>query len=497
MGQERRVLHRHVAPARRRRGPTVIVSPLLALMRNQVEAATRLGIHAVTINSVERARLGPGVRSDRIGRMRSAADLAGAPQQPEVPRAGARPAAAGRRPRRRRRGALHQRLGARLPARLPAHRRRRRRAGAGRAVLCTTATANDRVIADIERQLASSERPLTTVRGSLDRASLRLEVVDLPLPAQRLAWLATHLPALPGSGLVYCATVRDTELVASWLQDQGLEAVAYSGETDPEDRERVERRLTANQVKAVVATSALGMGYDKPDLGFVVHFQAPGRRSPTTSRSAAPGRGLERAHAVLLRGARGPRHPGLLHRRRVPAARAGRGRARGAARRGRRDDARAARAGGQRPPWPTGGDAEGPRGRRRGRENDRWPVGRGRERLGLRPAARRCRHRAATCRAGRDGALRQDGRVPHGVPAPRARRPGDRRLRSLCDLHGTRLRGPARRRAVPRRRSAHPPPPAVLRAAQALGRTAVRRDRRGPPSGDRRRARSVSRLRLG
>ena len=170
-------------------------------------------------------------------------------------------------------------------------------------MLCTTATANDRVIADIERQLASSERPLTTVRGSLDRASLRLEVVDLPLPAQRLAWLATHLPALPGSGLVYCLTVRDTELVASWLQDQGLEAVAYSGETDPEDRERVERRLTANQVKVVVATSALGMGYDKPDLGFVVHFQAPGSAIAYYQQVGRAGRGLERAHAVLLRGA--------------------------------------------------------------------------------------------------------------------------------------------------------------------------------------------------
>ena len=158
------------------------------------------------------------------------------------------------------------------------------------AVLGTTATANDRVVADVSEQFEVGADPsrLTVYRGPLARASLRLEVVSLPAAGDRLAWLATWLPQMPGSGIVYCLTKRDTELVAEWLETQGISAVAYSGEVTDEDRVEAERRLLANEVKAVVATSALGMGYDKPDLGFVVHFQAPRRPSPTTSRSAVP-----------------------------------------------------------------------------------------------------------------------------------------------------------------------------------------------------------------
>ena len=146
-------------------------------------------------------------------------------------------------------------------------------------MLCTTATANDRVVADVEEQLSVGRAAaLRTYRGPLGRTSLRFEVVDLPGQADRLAWLVQHLPELPGSGIVYTLTKRDADLVAEWLSGHGIAAEAYSGDSATEARVEVEERLLRNDLKAVVATSALGMGYDKPDLGFVVHYQAPGSR---------------------------------------------------------------------------------------------------------------------------------------------------------------------------------------------------------------------------
>jgi ATP-dependent DNA helicase RecQ len=173
----------------------------------------------------------------------------------------------------------------------------------GVAVLATTATANDRVVADVVGQLAGTDgEPLRSYRGPLARASLRLEVVELPRPAQRLAWLASNLPALPQAGIVYTLTRRDAEQVASFLDGQGITAVAYSGEQETEARIATEDRLLRNEVKAVVATSALGMGYDKPDLGFVVHYQAPGSVVSYYQQVGRAGRSLEHAEIILLRG---------------------------------------------------------------------------------------------------------------------------------------------------------------------------------------------------
>jgi ATP-dependent DNA helicase RecQ len=175
----------------------------------------------------------------------------------------------------------------------------------GVGVLCTTATANDRVVADVSEQLRAGRdaAELRTYRGALGRSSLRFEVVDLPSQADRLAWLAQRLPELPGSGIVYTLTKRDADLVATWLSGQGIAAEAYSGEIDTERRVAVEDRLLRNELKAVVATSALGMGYDKPDLGFVVHYQAPGSVISYYQQVGRAGRGIDRAEVVLLRGA--------------------------------------------------------------------------------------------------------------------------------------------------------------------------------------------------
>ena len=283
-------------------GPALIVSPLLALMRNQIAAAERLGLRAHTVNSTNRdawAEVETLLVQDAVDL------LLISPERLDNPafRSSMLPLFADRvgllvideahcisdwghdfRPDYRR---LREML-ERLPA--------------GVAVLCTTATANDRVVADIEEQLQLAGGGLRTYRGPLARSSLRFEVVELPGQADRLAWLATYLPQLPGSGIVYTLTKRDAELVADWLTHRGIAAEPYSGEIESERRVAVEERLLANDVKAVVATSALGMGYDKPDLGFVVHYQAPGSVISYYQQVGRAGRALDRAEVVLLRG---------------------------------------------------------------------------------------------------------------------------------------------------------------------------------------------------
>src|SRR3954468_92702 len=285
-------------------GPTLLISPLLALMRNQIDAATRLGLRAHTINSTNRDDW-DGVR-DMLDR-------------DEVDLLLISPERLNNRQFRDTMLPLFaQRVGLLVVDEAhcvsdwghdfrPDYRRIREaleRLRPDAAVLCTTATANDRVVADVVDQLgAGGDRSeLRTYRGELARSSLRLEVVSLPSQAERLAWLARWLPEMPGSGIVYCLTKRDTESVAAWLNGRGISAVAYSGEVDDTTRVEVERRLLANDVKAVVATSALGMGYDKPDLGFVVHYQAPGSAIAYYQQVGRAGRALAEAHAVLLRG---------------------------------------------------------------------------------------------------------------------------------------------------------------------------------------------------
>jgi ATP-dependent DNA helicase RecQ len=280
-------------------GPALIVSPLLALMRNQIAAAERLGISAYTINSTNREEW------DEVRALLAddAVDLLLiSPERLNNPRFRDEllPLFAERvgllvvdeahcisdwghdfRPDYRR----IEEMIARLPE--------------GVAVLGTTATANDRVVADVEAQLGGGVK---TYRGPLGRSSLRFEVAEVPRQADRLAWLATYLPQLPGSGIVYTLTKRDADLVADWLDRRGIPAEAYSGEVDSERRIAVEDRLLRNELKAVVATSALGMGYDKPDLGFVVHYQAPGSVVSYYQQVGRAGRGVERAEVVLLRG---------------------------------------------------------------------------------------------------------------------------------------------------------------------------------------------------
>ncbi|GAA4981581.1 RecQ family ATP-dependent DNA helicase [Kineococcus glutinatus] len=287
-------------------GPTVIVSPLLALMRNQIAAAERAGVHAVTVNSTNtedwdatfaQVRAGavdvllvsperlnnPGFRDAVLPQLAATTGLLVVDEAHCVSDWGH-----DFRPDYRR----IRTLLADLPAGIP--------------VLATTATANARVTADVAEQLSvSGERTLADVlvlRGSLDRSSLRLGVLRLPDQAHRLAWLVQHLPQLPGSGIVYVLTVAAAEDVAGHLRAHGITATAYTGQTEPAERLQAEEDLLADRVKALVATSALGMGFDKPDLGFVVHLGAPSSPIAYYQQVGRAGRGVDDAAVVLLPG---------------------------------------------------------------------------------------------------------------------------------------------------------------------------------------------------
>ncbi|MGE0296021.1 RecQ family ATP-dependent DNA helicase [Pseudonocardia sp.] len=284
-------------------GPTVIVSPLLALMRNQIDAAARAGIHAATVNSantgdwentyaaveagevdvllVSPERLNnPDFRDRVLPRLTASAGLLVVDEAHCISDWGHdfRP------DYRRLRGLI-----ADLPDGIP--------------VLATTATANDRVVHDVTEQLGLDGAGPLVLRGSLDRASLRLSVVRLPTPAQRMGWLASRLAELPGAGIVYTLTISAAEEVAEFLRERGFPVAAYTGRTEPDERLALEADLLADRVKALVATSALGMGFDKPDLGFVVHLGAPASPISYYQQIGRAGRALERAEVVLLPGA--------------------------------------------------------------------------------------------------------------------------------------------------------------------------------------------------
>ncbi|GLU48065.1 ATP-dependent DNA helicase RecQ [Nocardiopsis ansamitocini] len=284
-------------------GPTVIISPLLALMRNQIAAAERAGIRARTINSanidaweqtyadiaagevdvllVSPERLNnPDFRDRVLPELAAGAGLVVIDEAHCVSDWGH-----DFRPDYRR---IRTLLGE-LPAGIP--------------VLATTATANERVTRDVAEQLETGDGAATLVlRGGLDRESLHLAVVNLPDSTARLSWLAQNLGEFEGSGIIYTLTVAAATETAEFLAARGYDVRSYSGQTDIEDRRRAEDDLLANRTKALVATSALGMGFDKPDLGFVVHLGAPQSPISYYQQVGRAGRGVHRAEVVLLPG---------------------------------------------------------------------------------------------------------------------------------------------------------------------------------------------------
>ncbi len=293
---------------RRGAGPTVLVSPLLALMRDQIAAAQRAGVRAVAINSTN-----PHVWRDVLSQLeRDEVDvLLVSPerlnnpsfrdeQMPQlIPRIGLLVVDEAHcisdwghdfRPDYRR---LRD-LITRIPTEVP--------------VLATTATANSRVVADVAEQLGAPDQngappDVLVIRGALARTSLRLGVLRLPNAPRRVAWLIDHLGELPGSGIIYTLTVAAANDTARLLRERGYEVRAYTGQTDPDEREESEGLLKDNRVKALIATSALGMGFDKPDLGFVVHLGAPSSPVSYYQQVGRAGRATASADVLLLPGA--------------------------------------------------------------------------------------------------------------------------------------------------------------------------------------------------
>ena len=279
-------------------GPTLLISPLLSLMRNQIQAAERLGIRAKTIHSQnleEWEQVEAALQANQVDvlmvspeRLGNAAFLKkllpliqgsigmfvvdeahcisdwGHDFRPDY-----------------RRIVRILRL---LPPKVP--------------VLCTTATANDRVVRDVETQIPG----LHVVRGPLVRPSLKLYNIKLADQADRLAWLAHFLPQLPGSGIIYTLTVQDARRTAEWLKRRGLAARPYHADLETHERIEAEQQLLTNEVKALVATVALGMGFDKPDLGFVIHFQRPGSVVAYYQQVGRAGRAVDSAFGILLSG---------------------------------------------------------------------------------------------------------------------------------------------------------------------------------------------------
>ncbi|WP_337004657.1 RecQ family ATP-dependent DNA helicase [Microbacterium sp. LB12] len=293
-------------------GPTVLVSPLLALMRDQIAAAERAGVRAVAINSTNAHEW-----ADVLGQLdRDEVDvLLVSPERLNNPAF-----------REQQLPALVRRIGMLVVDEAhcisdwghdfrPDYRRLRdliAQMPADVPVLATTATANSRVVADVAEQLGSlhgdlpadagAAAPVLTIRGPLARTSLRLGVLRLRDSASRLAWLLSHLDDLPGSGIIYTLTVAAAVDTARLLRDHGHDVRAYTGQTDTEERAESEGLLKRNEVKALVATSALGVGFDKPDLGFVLHLGAPSSPVAYYQQVGRAGRASESADVLLLPG---------------------------------------------------------------------------------------------------------------------------------------------------------------------------------------------------
>lgn len=280
------------------KGPTILISPLLSLVRNQIDSASKLGINAVSINSqnvddwddvknklktdncdillispeqlANRKRfnelisyLSKGIGLFVVDEAHCISDW-GHDFRPDY---------------RRITNVIKT-----LPPNVP--------------VIATTATANNRVVEDISCQLGDLE----VSRGPLVRASLKIQVIKLNDQAERMAWLAENVPKMPGVGIIYCLTVSDCNKVSKWLQKNDVDARPYNGGLEAEDRKTLENQFGNNKIKCLVATVALGMGYDKADIGFVIHYQRPGNVVSYYQQIGRAGRRLDNAYAILLNG---------------------------------------------------------------------------------------------------------------------------------------------------------------------------------------------------
>jgi ATP-dependent DNA helicase RecQ len=281
-------------------GPTLIISPLLSLIRNQIDAAEKVGIKVVSYNSsmgIEELE-----KAEKVILSRLVDAIIVSPEQLGQTKFGEKilPEISGNiglfvvdeahcisdwghdfRPDYSRIVRVLQNLPDNMP------------------VLATTATANDRVVKDVQSQLGHR---LKIIRGPLIRKSLSLQNIALSSKTERLAWLAQYVGSLVGTGIIYAKTTRDSEIVAEFLQKTGINAKPYHSKLETEAKQILERALIDNKIKALVATSSLGMGFDKSDIGFVIHFQAPGNVVEYYQQVGRAGRGIDHALGIMMMG---------------------------------------------------------------------------------------------------------------------------------------------------------------------------------------------------
>jgi ATP-dependent DNA helicase RecQ len=281
-------------------GITLLISPLLSLMRNQISAAALMGVRAETINSTLTTEEWNSVQSNIL--LDDIDILLISPEQ-----------LGNEKFRDNILTSISQKIGLFVVDEAhcisdwghdfrPDYRRIVRILQAlpnNIPVLATTATANNRVVADIKDQLGDR---LQIIRGQLTRESLQLQNIFIPSPAARMAWLVDRLPELPGSGIIYTLTIKDADRVAEWLRQNNIQAESYHSQLNLNVKIELEDRLLNNDIKVLVATTALGMGFDKPDLGFVIHYQRPGSVVHYYQQVGRAGRAVDRAYGILLSG---------------------------------------------------------------------------------------------------------------------------------------------------------------------------------------------------
>ncbi len=278
------------------KGLVMLISPLLSLMRNQIDMAKKIGVKAETVNSTNQREWQEIIKRIENGEVDI---LLVSPE------------------RLANKGFQEKMIGLNIGLLAvdevhcisdwghdfrPDYRRIVRIVSnlpKGAPLLGTTATANDRVVKDIQEQFG---RDILTIRGPLKRDSLKLQAIALSDQSERLAWLADNLPKIPGSGIIYCLTKLDCERVAKWLKENNIDALPYHAKMKNERKEELESHLMKNEIKALVSTVALGMGYDKPDMGFVIHFQTPSSIVSYYQQIGRAGRAVDTAEVILLGG---------------------------------------------------------------------------------------------------------------------------------------------------------------------------------------------------
>lgn len=166
-------------------------------------------------------------------------------------------------------------------------------------VIGTTATANNRVIKDLKDNFSGN---LKVQRGNLARDNLRLQAFKFNSQSKRLAWLADNLGEIKGTGIIYVLTVKDALKVSQWLLLKGYNVAPYYANVDDQEQEQLEKDLVNEKYKALVSTTALGMGFDMPNCSFVIHYQRPSSVIAYYQQAGRAGRGTGGANCIMFSG---------------------------------------------------------------------------------------------------------------------------------------------------------------------------------------------------